>query len=569
MEKKIFLDKNDDLNKAVDLLISDSADKIILNIPKNSVLGLSVHNFQVLERESETAGKELVIESVDEKILDLASLATIPSVNPVFKTKERVVTDVLPPEADKEEKPAKKTRAGVKKTEEIEEKKPKQARVRKKKETPIKISSVALKEEEEGLREPIEMMEDIVPKRESEEVVEYVPDPKMEEKMKKKSGRGARFWTIVVSTLVIVATLGYFAVVDILPKVTINVSIRKTTVPFSSAVILDVDNSVPAFSGDAISLPGQLSTAKNNLNMSFPATGSSTVSTKAGGTLSVFNAYSAQAQTLVVNTRFESPEGKIFRLVKRVAIPGAKIANGKTTPSSIEVQVIADQPGPEYNVPPSEGWKIPGFKGTPRYDKFYAEAKTSMTGGSSGNQIIPTPGDIKQAKGEIEDVLKNSLKSQTLILNSQNLKLFDDASAFNVTSENISSVADKDGNFSIFAAGELKQMVFDERMLRDAIVKLAATSTSDVKIDDFSMNYSTNTVDLALGKMTFSVSGTLVYEPRIDFDAFKNEILGYDANALKAKIFALPDLEKANISFWPFWVDSVPKRGARVNIVVE
>ena len=90
------MDKDDDLNKVVGQLTAVEAEKIILNIPKNSVLGSSVHNFQILERECETAGKELAIESVDERILELASLATIPAINPVFKTRERSVVDILP-----------------------------------------------------------------------------------------------------------------------------------------------------------------------------------------------------------------------------------------------------------------------------------------------------------------------------------------------------------------------------------------------------------------------------------------------------------------------------------------
>ena len=80
-----------------------------------------------------------------------------------------------------------------------------------------------------------------------------------------------------------------------------------------------------------------------------------------------------------------------------------------------------------------------------------------------------------------------------------------------------------------------------------------------MKIDNFSISYGTSTADLTNGKMTFSVSGTLTYEPKIDFDAFKNNILGLNADTLKTTIFALPGLDKANISFWPFWVNSVPK----------
>ena len=188
--------------------------------------------------------------------------------------------------------------------------------------------------------------------------------------------------------------------------------------------------------------------------MNFPATGSSATGTKAQGTLTVYNTYNAQPQILVATTRFQSPDGKVFHLVNKTTVPGAKVANGKTTPSSIDAQVVADQPGADYNVGPSQNWQIPGFNGTPRYGKFYAEAKTPMTGGASGNQIVATNDDIAQGRTKIESTLLDVLKSKTLILNSQNLKILDNALAFNVTSTpNLST--DKDGNFSIYSVGSL------------------------------------------------------------------------------------------------------------------
>lgn len=568
LEKKIFLDRADDLDKAVNELISASAERVILNIPNNSVLNVSIHNFQILAREGETSGKELAIESVDEKVLELASLARIPAVNPVFKTREVVVTDILPRESAEDKKPARKTKAKTK-AEKPEGEKPKMRTGRKKKESVKKeIIPVAVKGEK---RPELEMMEDIIPKeKEPEEAVEYVPDFEVKEKpAHKKSKRSAKFWVITSTILIVFIGATYVAVVYVLPRATISISIQKTTVSFANAVIVDTNTNTPAMSDNIINLPGQLSVAKNNLSMNFPATGSSTVSTKAGGTLTVYNTYSAQAQILVANTRFQSPEGKIFRLVNKTTIPGAKISGGKITPSSIDVKVVADQTGPDYNVPPSQNWQIPGFNGTPRYGKFYAEAKASMTGGAMGNQIIPTPNDIKQAKVKIESALSDSLKSQTLILDSQNLKLLDNTSAFAVTTENIGSQVDKDNNFSIYAAGELRQLAFDENTLRDTLIKTLSTSTAEAKIDDFSINYGTSTVNLMSGKMTFLVSGVLTHEPKIDFDGFKNQILGLDANALKVAVFALPGLQKANISFWPFWVNSVPKRISQVNLVTE
>ncbi len=585
-EKKIFLDKSDDLNKVVDMLISSPAEKIILNIPKGSILGLSIHNFQVLERESETAGKELAIESVDEHILELASIATIPALNPVFKTKERAVADILPREAEdpapeialakqtmdmnaergENEKPARKTRSKAKTEKSAEvakEEKPKKGRGRKKIEEPPV---------------PPEMMEDIIPKQEHHEVknekpekiVEYIPAPEEIRKLEKnRLRRGRKFWVKSTSGTIVVLGIGYFVAAVILPKVTINISINKTSVPFSDSVIVSTSTNTASINGSLISLPGQLSVANNNLSMNFPATGSSTVGAKASGVLTVYNTYSAQPQILVATTRFQSPDGKIFHLVNKTTIPGAKVVSGKITPSFIDVQVIADQPGPDYNVAPSQNWQIPGFKGTPRYGKFYAEAKVAMTGGALGNQVIPTKFDIMQGEVKIEGALSDSLKSQTLILNSQNLKLLNNASAFATTTENVSTNVDSDGNFSIFAAGKLSQLVFDENMLQNTILGSLTTSTADMKVDNFSLNYGTSTANLVSGKMTFSISGTLTYEPKIDFDAFKKSILGLNADALKTAIFALPGLDKANISFWPFWINSVPKSESHVNMVVE
>ena len=145
----------------------------------------------------------------------------------------------------------------------------------------------------------------------------------------------------------------------------------------------------------------------------------------------------------------------------------------------------------------------------------------------------------------------------------------DNGSVFKVTSENVSSQVDQDGNFSVLVAGELRQLGFNEGMLRDALVDFLSTSTEEITVRNFSMDYSTSTADFAAGKMTFSVNGVLTYEPKINLESFKNQILGLDGETLKTQIFALPGLQKANISFWPFWVKSVPNYLNKVKILAE
>lgn len=56
-EKKIFLEKTEDLNTAVDKMIKAQAGVVVLNLPRDSVIGSSVNNFHVLKEKALPPGK--------------------------------------------------------------------------------------------------------------------------------------------------------------------------------------------------------------------------------------------------------------------------------------------------------------------------------------------------------------------------------------------------------------------------------------------------------------------------------------------------------------------------------
>jgi len=99
---------------------------------------------------------------------------------------------------------------------------------------------------------------------------------------------------------------------------------------------------------------------------------------KATGIITIYNTYSSSPQTLVKTTRFVSEGGKLFRTTKTIVVPGADASSGKIVPGSTTVEVIASEPGNEYNIGPST-FSIPGFKGTPKYLAFYGESFSAFT----------------------------------------------------------------------------------------------------------------------------------------------------------------------------------------------
>lgn len=120
------------------------------------------------------------------------------------------------------------------------------------------------------------------------------------------------------------------------------------------------------------------------------------INSKASGEIIIYNNYSTSPQKLLKNTRFQTKDGKIFRITDSVIVPG-KVGE---TPKSIKAKVYADTYGANYNIPASD-FNIPGFKGSDKYNLFYAKSVTKMSGGASGKVTVVAVEDITAAKNDL------------------------------------------------------------------------------------------------------------------------------------------------------------------------
>jgi hypothetical protein len=533
-EKKFFLDKNDDLDRAVHQLIGAKSHVVVLNIPRDSVLASSVNNFHVLKRESATAEKELCIESVDERILELAGLAKIKAFNPVFKQRERVISDILP--------------------------KPRFERVSK---------NIREEGEKEVPDEEVGEAEDDDEEEESFEPENVIPPAEARRAFRKTKRRRLARTALSFGVFVLVVLGGFFVASRVLPKATVEMILKKVPVTFAYEVEATSGHQAAVVSGQNMRLPAELLKAKGNLSLNFPASGKEKVEKKAKGKLVIYNAYSSESQVLVATTRFLSPSGKLFRLDERVTIPGAKIENGKIVPSKIEIRVTADEPGEDYNIGSEERWRIPGFKGDPRYEGFYADSREAMSGGFVGEEAVPTDEDLEAGRVKIFSDLESVLEAQALILLNEEFKVFPGAREFKILEERVEP-AKSDGTFGIFAEAELRYLVFKEESIKEAVISDAGeTVLPDMKVRDFSIDYGEPKINLAGASMTFSVEGQTVFEPDFDIEELKKQFAGQNEEELRKTVFFLSGLERANISLWPFWVSRVPSDPDKVKIILD
>ncbi len=95
--KKLFIDKNEEVASIVDRVISAEDGEVVLVVPKGSTIKESPENLLILKREADSAGKSLLLESVDPDILAAGAKAGIEGFHPLFRdSRARSLSDIVP-----------------------------------------------------------------------------------------------------------------------------------------------------------------------------------------------------------------------------------------------------------------------------------------------------------------------------------------------------------------------------------------------------------------------------------------------------------------------------------------
>lgn len=370
---------------------------------------------------------------------------------------------------------------------------------------------------------------------------------------------------ILVSFIVGVIALG-----TILPQATIAVSLKKETIELNIPIKADV--SISNIDIDQNKIPAQIIKTDKSQTMEFVATGKQTAESKAGGKITIYNAFTPpQNQALVKTTRFETSDGKIFRIVEGITVPAAKIETGKIIPGSIEADVVADATGLEYNIGPSE-FTVPGFKGSPKFNAFYAKSSSSMVGGAKGDSLVVTAADIEKAGAEIEKALTESAKTELQEKLLQGFEFLNEAVSVKIDEKNISlkpgTAAEK---FTITAKASAMAFQFNGNDVDSLIAKNIETKTSakEITFKDLTKKYANINADFSNGILSLSVNAKQIIIPNIDIENFKKEFFGKDEGAIRDIIISNDSIDSAQVSFWPFWVRKVPKNVDRIKIIIN
>lgn len=291
------------------------------------------------------------------------------------------------------------------------------------------------------------------------------------------------------------------------------------------------------------------------------------INQKATGTITIFNNFSASPQTLIKNTRFQSADGKVFRIADSVVVPGKK----GNTPGSIEAKVSADSYGSNYNIG-STDFKIPGFKGSAKYDLFYGKSTSSMTGGISGTVSTVSADDIAIANRDLKPSLNNiSMNEAKKFTHDGYFSLYDNLIINYSDNQELLMTTDQN-SYTLTASSILISVKKDvlAKMIAQQVLKDNFNSNDLVKIDDvseliFTLDPNMDLINSNILKVLITGKVRIVWD--YSKDNIKNSLAGQ-----KTSIFGevLKDYSSSIVlssyKVKPFWLRNFPQSVNKIKI---
>ncbi len=374
----------------------------------------------------------------------------------------------------------------------------------------------------------------------------------------KKSKRG--LWFIAGISIIFFI----FSISHLFFKVVVTVNPKIKNVVLNESLLADKSGEGGALSFDLIIISGEE-------DKMIQATEEKNVSEKAQGVVLIYNNFSSGTQRFAIDTRFEGSNGKIYKTVKAVVVPGMK----GNTPGSLEVNIYAAEAGEEYNSGPLD-FTIFGFKGTPKYSKFYARSKGEITGGFKGK--VPAISDAEKlaTTNDLKAVLQAKLFKKATDQIPNGFVLFKNGAFLNIDESNTDLASLKDNMFPVKVKGTLYGFLFDEEKLSKKIV------ADNIKEFDGSSVYLTNIRDLTFSlinkdnisfedvkNISFSLKGSTKIVWKLDENKLKNDLLGKSKKDFTQILLQYPNVDSADLVISPFWKMSLPDKTKDIKVIVN
>lgn len=304
-------------------------------------------------------------------------------------------------------------------------------------------------------------------------------------------------------------------------------------------------------------------------------TGEENAELKARGKIIIYNNFSPDSQRLIARTRFESPDGLVYRIPESVIIPGKMTKNGVSTPGSVEVEVFADEPGEKYNIKKTD-FTIPGFKNDPeRYKAFYARSSVDMSGGFVGKLKTVLPEEKEKALLAAESRAKEMLSKDLVAKVPNGYTLLSGSILYEST-----ELPQSEEQAGVLVGKEVTAyaLILDSSQLSKSIVSEYADEIPGwinipASVRDFSKINLVNSINKnaveAGEKLTISIRGDSAFLADIDTETVKSRLVGEKKSKVSEILDEFEGISSIKVTLRPIWKRSFPRDISKISVHTE
>lgn len=381
-----------------------------------------------------------------------------------------------------------------------------------------------------------------------------------------KPKTSSNWWLWAIAGVCIVA-LAAFAFIAMRPT-TITIKPRSQNIVFGESaqfVAYPADNAATG------TLTYTVQTADYDESQVVESQGTEHVDARASGSATIYNGYSTKPQKLIKNTRFQTPEGLIFRTPADILIPG-KV---DTTPGKVTVTLMADQVGPQYNIGPVSRFSLPGLQSnSPMYTNIYGQSSAAMVGGQSGDQPAVAPADQTAAISAMRSRLEKTIHDKVVASSTPGTTVF--GGLLQITYQDLPATSESENSIRLHERAHVQIPVFVASSFASTV---AQTVTSNIESDpvvligqkdyDAKLLMASTTPNLGTDSISFSVLGNALLVWQVDAKKLALALAGRDSRAFQTIITGFPGVQEANAKVEPFWKKTFPTDANSIKVVIE
>lgn len=550
MTKSIYVNLEDDIAKIGARLKKESADEVILVIPKKSQIFSDSINLRLLKKQADVLGKTVSIMTMDEigqmyakeAGLDLRFLPHTETAKGPSDIR-RLVRDKSKPATST----TRSSRVGATSTRTV----PGRKTAERKTSPAIKAATVAV-------------TDTIFPQ--ADNAVQAVKNSmQLFPSHERTKSWGFKFNRFSIGFVIIAALLVLALVTLILPRADIIVYAKTQSV--ARDIDVTVSSSITSPELSRLSLPAKKVSKIIPIEKNISTEGKKDVGSKAAGTVKIFNFtgkslnLKAATTTLTVGTRtyvFASDQNGIKATPTKESSPN-------------NAQIVATGGGEPYNLPAGTRIEISNqvFGNQPQV--LYAQTDTPIVGGSSRFISVVTDEDITKAQTTLKTQAIEELRSE---LKAQNIILPDDA--FSSTLNDFtasSSVGNETPNFSVSGKVNIEGLGFDTTELVNMMrQRILSTLGAQVNLQDTSLDtieYTIKDLNIQEGIMHLTVHYESKAIGQVSVNDLSSSISGKSKEQASEILLANDQVERVDIQLAPSWQSSIPRFKQKINIELK